>query len=139
MTTRQYIYRVTEVVKVTDADTAWLKLDVGFRQSLLVNIRLLGYDAPERTKGSAHEKAEAVRATSVATEFLAPAVPIPGTSLWVRCQKDPDSFGRWLGDVWLESDGDIWPERHLGAELRSRGLASVWPQRWRSEFDPGSQ
>ncbi len=139
MTTRAYTYRIVEVVKVTDADTFWLQLDVGFRQTLLVNIRLHGYDAPERNRGSAHEKAEAIRATSLATEFLAPSVPRPGASLWVRTEKDPDDFGRWLGDIWLESDGDQWPERHLGAELRSHGLASLWPTRWRDEYGTTSK
>ena len=135
MTSRPYIYRITEVIKVTDGDTYWLRVDTGFRQTLLVNIRLLGYDCPERHRGSDFEKTEAVRATSIATDFLAPTVPTPGASLWVRTEKDPDDFGRWLGDVWLESDGDQWPERHLGAELRSHGLASIWPTRWHDEFD----
>lgn len=135
MATRPYIFRIAETVKVVDGDSYWFQLHIGFRNTLLVNIRLSGYDCPERTRGSAHEKAEAARATSVTTEFLSPVVPIPESSLWVRCQKDPDNFGRWLGDIWRESDGDQWPERHLGAELRSHGLASIWPTRWRSEFD----
>lgn len=135
VTSRQYVYRVTEVVKVTDGDTYWLRVDVGFRANHLINVRLLGYDCPERTRGSAREKAEAVRARSVATDFLEPAVARPRASLWVRTEADPDSFGRWLGDVWLESDGDQWPEKHLGAALRDQKLASVWPTRWRDEFD----
>lgn len=135
MTSRQYVYRITEIVKVTDGDTYWLRVDTGFRQTLLINVRLNGYDCPERHKGSAFEKTEAIRAASVATDFLEPVTPIPGSSLWVRTEKDPDNFGRWLGDVWIESDSDRWPERHLGAELRSHGLASVWPQRWRDEYE----
>jgi endonuclease YncB( thermonuclease family) len=133
MTTKPYVYRITDVVKVTDGDTYWLQLDVGFRQTMLVNIRLSGYDTPERNRGTPFEKGEAVRAAVTAGQFFA---PVEGT-LWVRTEKDPDNFGRWLGDVWVESDGDRWPERHLGAELRSRGLASVWPTRWRDEFDKG--
>lgn len=135
MTSKQYVYRVSEVVKVTDGDTYWLRVDVGFRETILVNIRLNGYDCPERNRGTQHEKTEAIRAKSIATEFLEPITPIPDSSLWVRTERDPDNFGRWLGDVWLESDGDQWPERHLGAELRSQGLASIWPTRWRDEWD----
>jgi endonuclease YncB( thermonuclease family) len=134
VTSKQYVYRVSEIVKVTDADTLWARVDVGFRETILVNIRLLGYDAPERNKGSAFEKAQARVATAAAIDFLK-LMGAPGCSLWVRTEKDPDDFGRWLGDVWLESDGDQWPERHLGAELHSHGLASVWPTRWRDEFD----
>lgn len=138
MPSRPYLYRVAEVVKVTDGDTYWLRLDIGFRQTLLVNLRLLGYDCPERTRGSTREKMQAVRATDAARTFLSP--DDPDATMWVRTEKDPDDFGRWLGDIWLESDGDRWPERHLGAELRSQELASIWPTRWRDEFDmPGGK
>jgi hypothetical protein len=32
MTERQYVYKITEVVKVVDGDSYWLRVDVGFRQ-----------------------------------------------------------------------------------------------------------
>lgn len=135
MTSRQYIYRVAAVVKVTDGDTYWMSLNIGFRNTLLVNVRLNGYDCPESNKGSEFERAQARVARIRAVSFLVAVVP--GSSLWVWTEPDPDSFGRWLGDVWLESDTDQWPARHLGAELRAAGLASVWPTRWRDEFDTG--
>lgn len=138
MTTKAYTFRVTGVERVTDGDTYWLRLDVGFRQSILVPIRLLGYDTPEMNSGSAFEKSMGQHAREVAWDWLEDAADAnvnPHASLWVRTEKDPDNFGRWLGDLWLESDGDQWPERHLGAELREQGLASVWPVRWRTEFD----
>jgi len=136
MRTQPYVYRVTEVVKITDGDTYWLRLDVGFRQTMLVNVRLLGYDCPERNRGSEREKDAARRATKVAELFFGYALdPESGVTCWVRTEPDPDDFGRWLGDVWDESDGDPWPEEHLGAALRREGLASVWPTRWREEFD----
>lgn len=135
MPSRQYLYKIREIYKINDGDSFWAYLDVGFRQTNLTEIRLDGYDCPERRKGSAFEKSEGLRALSLTTEFLEPPVARPGASLWVRTDPDPDSFGRWLGDIWLESDGDQWPERHLGAELRSHGLASLWPTRWRDEFD----
>lgn len=133
MTTSPYVYQVTEVVKVTDGDTFWCRLDVGFRESILVDLRLSGYDCPERHKGSDREKAEAVRATSVTTEFLSPVVPDLASELWVRTEKDPDVFGRWLGDPWREDATGA--QRFLGVELRAAGLASVWPTRWRDEYD----
>lgn len=132
-TSQQYIYRITEVVKVTDGDTFWLRLDVGFRQTLLVNLRLSGYDCPERTRGSERERAMAREAQQVAALFLQERVVRGAGSLWVRTEQDPDNFGRWLGDVWREDPDGI--RRHLGAELRSHDLASVWPRRWRDEFD----
>jgi endonuclease YncB( thermonuclease family) len=128
MPTQQYIFRVAEVVRVTDGDTVHLRIAVGFHAEVMATVRLLGYDTPERNKGSVHEKAEARRAHAVTAEFLART----DGDLWIRTEKDPDVFGRWLGDIWLET-GDT--KRHLGAELRAAGLASIWPRRWREEFD----
>lgn len=129
MTTLPYIYKVTDIVKVTDGDTYWLRLDVGFRQEILIDCRLSGYDCPERNSGSAFEKEQAVKATEVATDFL---LRWPG-DLWVRTEKDPDSFGRWLGEVWREDANGA--RTRLGDILRLRNLASIWPIRWREEFD----
>lgn len=127
MTTPQYVYRIAEVVKVTDGDTYWLRVDVGFRANVLINVRLLGYDCPEANRGSAFEKSEAIEARLEAGYFFNTARP-----LWIRTEKDPDSFGRWLGDIWQE-DGDA--DVHLGEVLREAEYASVWPTRWRDEFD----
>lgn len=127
--TQDHVYRVSTVERVVDADTYWFHLDVGFRGTLLVNIRLHGYDCPERRKGSANERQQALYATGYADAWL---LKPPG-DLWVHTEPDPDSFGRWLGQVWAEkSNGD---RTYLGEYLRSLGLASVWPQRWHDEFD----
>lgn len=129
MTSQPYVYPITEVVKVTDGDTYWFRVDVGFRALVLVNCRLLGFDCPERTKGSAYEREQGAEATGVAGEFLyAPN----RASLWVRTEKDPDNFGRWLGEVWREEGGE---RTLLGDVLRAKKLASVWPTRWHEEFD----
>lgn len=37
MTTQQYVYKVANVHRVVDGDTYWFYLDVGFRQTGLVN------------------------------------------------------------------------------------------------------
>jgi endonuclease YncB( thermonuclease family) len=125
---RQFVYKISAVVRVVDADTIWASVDCGFRQSLLVNIRLLGYDAPEKNKGSVHERNQA----KVAQAFTERALSGLG-QLWVRTEKDPDDFGRWLGDIWVEEfDGT---ERHLGPALADEGLASAWPLRWHQVFD----
>lgn len=129
MTERQYVYKITEVVKVTDGDTYWLRVDVGFRQENLINVRLAGYDCPERTKGSEMEKAQANRARDTAMVFLTRVT----LDTWIRTEKDPDHFGRWLGHIWQEpTPGEVWK---LGDWLRDFGLASIWPTRWREEYD----
>lgn len=129
MPTLEHVYRIKTVERVVDADTYWLNIDVGFRQTLLVNIRLHGYDCPERTKGSALEKRQALYATGYADAWL---LNPPG-QLWVQTEPDPDSFGRWLGTVWAETPDGL--QSHLGPYLHSLGLASIWPTRWRDEYD----
>lgn len=129
MPTFPYVYKVTEVVKVTDGDTYWLRLDVGFRQWILIDCRLDGWDAPEMNRGSVYEKAQARVARQFAADWLTVALE---DGLWIRTQKDPDDFGRWLGDLWTEdSDG----EHHLGPALAEQGLASAWPTRWHDIYD----
>jgi endonuclease YncB( thermonuclease family) len=128
MTDRQYVYRITEVVKVTDGDTYWLKVDVGFRMEALINVRLLGFDCPERNKGSEFERARGKVATTLTWSWLSTRE----VTYWVRTEKDPDDFGRWLGEIWFE-DGTTTV--HLGDHLRNYRLASVWPTRWRDEFE----
>lgn len=128
---RRYIYPVLGIEKFTDGDTYWFRLDVGFRQTQLTEIRLLGYDTPERHRGTPFERAEAVRATGVATTWLAQA--LQAGNLWVRTEPDPDKYGRWLGDIWAEPEDGIVVR--LGEVLREQRLASVWPTRWHEEFD----
>lgn len=131
MTTREYVYRIAAVEKVTDGDTFWLRLDVGFREALLVDCRLDGWDAPETNRGSDYEKQQAQVAKQVTADFLT-NVPA-GAVLWVATEKDPDDFGRWLGDVWQETpDGT---KTHLGDVLAAQQLASPWPTRWHEMYD----
>ncbi|NUR79086.1 MAG: hypothetical protein HOQ21_01375, partial [Dermatophilaceae bacterium] len=119
MTTQPYVYQVDSVAKVTDGDTYWMYLSIGFRETILVNVRLAGFDCPERNSGSDREKAAAKDATDLAAMWLAEG------PVWVRTEKDPDSFGRWLGYVWRDTtDGG---REFLGDVLRDQGLASVWP------------
>lgn len=129
MTTQQYVQRVTDVVRVVDGDTYHLRVSLPFYLEAVITVRLLGFDCPERNSGSAFEKQQAIVATTVAGEFLTTAAGL----LWVRTEKDPDSFGRWLGEVWREdADGT---RMLLGDALRAQGLASVWPTRWHTEYD----
>jgi endonuclease YncB( thermonuclease family) len=126
--TREYVYKISDVVKVVDGDTAYFRVDAGFRAWILVHWRLLGYDCPERNRGSQFERNEAKAAGLLTSSFLAQ----PRGQLWVRTERDPDDFGRWLGDVWREVDGS---EIHLGDVLADQGLATKWPTRWRDVYD----
>lgn len=129
MTTRQYVYRISQVVRVSDGDTYHLKVDAGFHHEVFITCRLLGYDCPERTRGSDFEKAEAVRASAEARFWFDDSAS--DSPVWIRTEKDPDSFGRWLGNIWVGDD----EADSLGAFLYEQGLASVWPTRWRDAWD----
>jgi endonuclease YncB( thermonuclease family) len=129
MTTQQYVFKINSILKVTDGDTFWAYCNVGFRETKLIEVRLLGFDAPEKYRGDAYEKEQAAKATEVTTEFLTNA---PGV-LWVRTEEDPDDFGRWLGEVWWETDDGT--QTYLGDVLRDQGLASIWPTRWHEEYE----
>lgn len=123
-----YDYAVTEVVKVTDGDTYWFRVDVGFRESLLVNVRLDGFDAPETNSGDTTERNAGAVARSLAAQFFTDHAG----KVRVATKPDPDSFGRWLGQVYATTDtGDVF----LGDVLRAQGLASIWPTRWHQEFE----
>lgn len=129
-----WAFEVIGVYKVTDGDTFWLHLDVGFRQQQLTEIRLLDFDTPElyRPK-SDFEREKAREAKAMVEEWFEHVLAQEDSEVWVRTEKDPDSFGRWLGEVVVfDSSGMI---AHLGESLRGVDLASRWPTRWREEFD----
>lgn len=135
MTTAPYVYRIERVHRIVDGDTYDLTVDVGFHLYATVRVRLHGWDTPEMSKGSAHERAEAARARSVASMwFNTSLLSGPAATWWVRTEKDPDAFGRWLGDVWVEQGGRV---QSLGRILEQNELATPWPTRWRDVHDHG--
>ena len=130
MAERQYLYVVTGIERIVDGDTYWLHLDVGFRQNQLTCIRLMGYDCPERVGGSKFEHDKADEATMAASAFFVAAEMIR-QPVWCRTEKDPDNFGRWLGELWYEGESKVF----LGAYLAGQKLATPWPIRWRTVYD----
>ena len=94
-----FLYRAN-VVNIVDGDTIDVDIDLGF-YILIRNqrIRLVGIDAPEK-RGDAREEGKA------ATAFLENL--IVGKSIILKTIKGrdeadrDDSFGRWLGIVYLD-------------------------------------
>jgi endonuclease YncB( thermonuclease family) len=138
-----WIYRIRTVVEVKDGDTFILVVekeepyDFGFHVKInpeaRINCRLLGWDTPEKNKGSAFERGKAREAEQQAAAYF----DAVSDRLWVRTEKDPadiyDDFGRWLGDIWTEDDaGNVL---HLGQYLANLKLATPWPIRWRDQYD----
>lgn len=132
-TTLEHVHKVIEVVKIDDGDTYWLRIDADFHLSGVFDVRLDYRDAPELHRGDAYERAQAVVATTVATEWFTQHAG----NIFVQTEKidskEEDDFGRWKGTIWADlPDGT---QEYLGDVLRSKGLASIWPTRWHEEFE----
>jgi endonuclease YncB( thermonuclease family) len=130
VTTAPYVYRIASVLRVVDGDSFWAYCDVGFYETKLINVRLMGVDCPEKRQGSAFERRTAFNAQQFTALWLTPR---EGVSLWVRTEKDPDNFGRWLGDVWGENGESA---QNLGSALIIAHLATEYPTRWHEVYDP---
>ena len=113
-----YRYKVLEVIKVIDADTIRVELDLGFHMRYVCTARLYGINAPE-VRGPEREKGKA------ATECLKEL--IEGAQLWCRTLPNPKKqqgkYGRWLIDLFADGEnGHI----NCNQELIRRGHAKQY-------------
>lgn len=84
------------VVRVIDADTLVLNLDLGFRVHVEIEGRINGVDAPElSTPEGQHARAEIVTLVNLA-KFVT-----------VKSFKDHRTFARWVVDVKLNGVDDL--------------------------------
>ena len=89
------LYKYTaRVVRVIDADTIDVDVDLGFRIQSRQRLRLIGIDAPE-TRGP--ERREGL----IAKRFVRSLLPV-GSLVEVWSKKE-DSFGRWISVVWFDT------------------------------------
>lgn len=95
-------YKAT-VVRVVDADTVDLHVDLGFRTFFTDRFRLFGIDAPERGQvGWAEGKAALESRLPVGT-------PIVIETYHPRERDERDSFGRWLATIYLDGENiNLW-------------------------------
>lgn len=101
--TPAYRYRA-ELVRVIDADTLILRVDLGFRCTVTVTVRVRDVDAPElHTAAGDEAKAAVVRMFEA------------GQPIVIATYKDKQSFARWVADVWLGDE--LFADR-----LRAAGL-----------------
>jgi endonuclease YncB( thermonuclease family) len=100
--TPTYLYRAT-LNRVIDGDTFVFNVDLGFRVSAAITVRLHGLFAPESSQPGGHE------ATERAALILATAGQIV-----LQTYKDQMTFARWVADVWVDG-------RLLAEILRSEG------------------
>lgn len=148
-------------VRVVDADTIEVSVDLGLRVSKVETLRVLGVDAPEKGDPDPRVRKHALRAMRFASEFLGvpagprgrPLVGVAPTArparLMLRTLKPhpDDPRGRWLACVYLwpgagEPDrGSLDGWLRLDEELLARGLARVYDGRaarkaWRPDDCP---
>lgn len=89
----EYRDHKAEVIRWVDGDTVFLKVDLDFRIEGELEFRLLGIDTPEKGKPGYKE----------AIAFVNEKAPVGGANpLIVRSYKDPDKYGRWLGEIFHE-------------------------------------
>jgi endonuclease YncB( thermonuclease family) len=100
---------------VIDGDTIDVFVDVGFREYKTMRLRLAGIDAPEMSSKDATERLAAQAAKMwlmsvlltddlVLASLVKPS-PVGEWPLRLVTYKDPDSFGRWIADVFIQGDG----------------------------------
>lgn len=96
--------------RVTDADTAVIEADLGFRASVTVPIRFLGINAPELST----PEGKVAKAALIPLIELKPVLLTPF--------RDRQSFARWMGEVqYYQPDTESWHD--VGQWLVDRGLA----------------
>ena len=102
-----YRYRA-QVLRVIDGDTYVIRVDLGFRIGVDVEVRLHGYNCPELTAINGREAKAAVEAI------------VLGKTILVETYRDVRSFARWVADLYVDGE-------HLGDHLCRLGMASVRP------------
>lgn len=110
----EYRYRA-RLYRVIDGDTYELDVDLGFKVSAVITIRLHGYNCPERNTS------EGVEASSVALELLAGKQLLLQSFKGPQSGKDVQSFARWVADVYVYDP--ITGSAPLGELLVTRGVA----------------
>lgn len=91
-----YSYRAI-LVKVIDADTVDLKLDLGFYMNTIQRFRLARINAPEIRSKNKKEKAKGLEAKQFVLDTLTKAKAI--TAVSIKTEK----YGRWLLELFADA------------------------------------
>lgn len=99
-----YFYKVLEVVKVVDGDTVDLTIDLGFRITKKLRIRMLDYDAPETYRPKCWLEKSIGKKVKL---FLSYILNKYEGYLHLATQPDPSIYGRWLGRIYAIKGEEI--------------------------------
>lgn len=109
-----YTYRAT-ILDVYDGDTVTALVDLGFRISFEIKIRLSGIDTPE-LRGA--DRPQGLIARDRLRELIL------GREVILEIEKDKqEKFGRWLGTIYLNQPGENISVNEI---LIKEGLAIVY-------------
>jgi micrococcal nuclease len=114
-----YNFRVVEVVKIIDGDTADFILDLGFDLYKKERVRVAGVDTPEKRTKNLEEKALGIEATNWLKEKLEGAIA-GDDELSVRTELvgGVGKYGRLLGWLYVGLD-----ELSLNEQMIAEGYA----------------
>lgn len=119
MKTPAYRYRAF-CHRVIDGDTYELDIDLGFKVSTILPIRLRGVDTPEMDTKAGKKAKEFVE------EILLPKQPAYPADLIIETYKDRQTFARYVADVWLVDGADGYTKGcRLADVLIGEGQAKV--------------
>jgi len=108
-------YQAT-VNRVIDGDSIEVTVDLGFRLSQVLLVRLFGINTPETNSKDEGERLKAQQAKKCLESML------PGKQLLVKTVKPKDKYGRWLAEIWLPG----LQLESVNTHLLNLGLAKPW-------------
>ena len=112
-------YYIAEVVKVYDGDTCTCVVDLGFKMSVRIKVRLVGIDTPEIRTKDLEEKKRGFESRDWLKEQILGKKVLLHTS-------ERGKFGRWLGTIWfLEEDKPLF-ENSYNKKLINEGHAKEY-------------
>ena len=112
-------YYIAEVVSVYDGDTCTCIVDLGFKTSVRIKVRLIGIDTPEIRTKDLEEKKRGIETRDWLRE------KILGKKVMLHT-KERGKFGRWLGMIWeLELDKHDF-ENSYNKQLINEGFAKEY-------------
>lgn len=114
-----------EVIRVIDADTVKVRVDLGFHTHRVEHIRVLNYDAPETRLGKNTDQEQKTR--GLAAKAYAEALLPVGSKITLTTQYDKTGkYGRFLADIlyqlaydnkWYDYAGKMMLEGHVKVAL----------------------
>lgn len=94
-----YEYKIKEIVKVYDADTITVEMELGFQVSITQTFRLWGINAPEM-KGESREAGTIARDWLRNTLYTAFETDKP---IIIKTRKDTtEKYGRYLAEIFID-------------------------------------